>query len=183
MEYLGLFGYFVLGGSSTLFGLGRGPITPPDPATVRTDRKDLNSNKTNNALGTLPLWRMSVTDRVFDLSDDEEKGRHSLASSLSPQRDSGLADHCFGLLQIGSVPQLTSDSGKSFAHMSIPHNELFTMVIAEKPYRNMSVPSHGAPAERKKSTSYNLFSSNFNEIAKLFLPIRMNPGQGWRNRG
>ena len=28
------------------FGLGKGPITPPDPAMVRTDRKDLHSNKT-----------------------------------------------------------------------------------------------------------------------------------------
>ena len=28
------------------FGLGRGPMTPPDPATVLMDRKDLNSNKT-----------------------------------------------------------------------------------------------------------------------------------------
>ena len=44
---LGLFGYFVLGGSPTLFGLERGPITPPDPAMFRKDRKDLNSNKTN----------------------------------------------------------------------------------------------------------------------------------------
>ena len=34
------------GGSPTCFGLGRGPITPPGPAMVRTDRKDLNSNKT-----------------------------------------------------------------------------------------------------------------------------------------
>ena len=40
------FGYFVPGGSPTFFGLGRGPITPPDPAMVRTDRKDLDSNKT-----------------------------------------------------------------------------------------------------------------------------------------
>ena len=45
---LSLFGYFVVGGSPTLFGLGRGPITPPDPAMVRTGRKDLNSNKTKN---------------------------------------------------------------------------------------------------------------------------------------
>ena len=30
-----------------LFGLGRGPNTPPDLAIVRTGRKDLNSNKTN----------------------------------------------------------------------------------------------------------------------------------------
>ena len=29
------------------FGLGRGPITPPNPAMVRMDRKDLNLNKTN----------------------------------------------------------------------------------------------------------------------------------------
>ena len=28
------------------FGLGRGPITSPGPAMVRTDRKDLNSNRT-----------------------------------------------------------------------------------------------------------------------------------------
>ena len=32
------------------FGLGRGPITPPGPAMVRTDRKDLNSNKTKNKI-------------------------------------------------------------------------------------------------------------------------------------
>ena len=42
---LGLFGFFFTGGSPTNFGLGRGPITPPDPAIVRTDRKDLDSNK------------------------------------------------------------------------------------------------------------------------------------------
>ena len=41
----GLFGYFFTGGSPTCFGLGRGPITPPGPAVVRMDRKDLNSNK------------------------------------------------------------------------------------------------------------------------------------------
>ena len=44
-DKFGLFGYFVPGGSPTLFGLGRGPITPPDPAMVQTDRKDLNSKK------------------------------------------------------------------------------------------------------------------------------------------
>ena len=33
-------------GSPTLFGLGRGPVTPPDPAMIRMDRKDLNSNRT-----------------------------------------------------------------------------------------------------------------------------------------
>ena len=42
------------------FGLGRGPITPPSPAMVQTDPKDLNSNKTTNnifplgAKGMLP---------------------------------------------------------------------------------------------------------------------------------
>ena len=46
---LGLFGYFVIGdGSPILFGLGRGPITPPGPAMVWLDRKDLNSSKTKN---------------------------------------------------------------------------------------------------------------------------------------
>ena len=44
----GLFGYFFTGVLSTYFGLGRGPVIPPDPAMVRTDRKDLNSNKTEN---------------------------------------------------------------------------------------------------------------------------------------
>ena len=38
---------FSTGGSPTCFGLVRGPITPPDPAMVRTDWKDLNSNKKN----------------------------------------------------------------------------------------------------------------------------------------
>ena len=33
------------------FDLGRGPITPPGPAMVRTDRNDLNSNKTKNEVG------------------------------------------------------------------------------------------------------------------------------------
>ena len=45
--YLGLFGYFS-GGSATYFGLGRGPVTPP--AMVRTDRKDLKSNKKNDEI-------------------------------------------------------------------------------------------------------------------------------------
>ena len=45
MSNLGLFGYFFSGDSSTLFSLGRGPITPPGPAMVRTDLKDLNLNK------------------------------------------------------------------------------------------------------------------------------------------
>ena len=40
------FGYFFSGVSPPLFGLERGPITPPGPAMVLTDRKDLNSNKT-----------------------------------------------------------------------------------------------------------------------------------------
>ena len=44
---LGLFGYFVTGGSPTYFCLGRGPITPPDRVMIPTDRKDLNSNKKN----------------------------------------------------------------------------------------------------------------------------------------
>ena len=63
MLTFGLFGYFVLGGSPTLFGLGRGPITPPDPAMVRAVRKDLNSNKTKNEiklysafLASFPRW-------------------------------------------------------------------------------------------------------------------------------
>ena len=44
---LGLFGYSFTGGSPTYFGLGSGPITSPGPAMVRTNLKDLNSNKTN----------------------------------------------------------------------------------------------------------------------------------------
>ena len=35
-----------------LFGLWRGPITPPDPAMVRMDRKDLNSEHKNTIGGT-----------------------------------------------------------------------------------------------------------------------------------
>ena len=43
---LGLFRYFVTGGSPTfvLVFLGRGPITPLGPEIILTDRKDLNSN-------------------------------------------------------------------------------------------------------------------------------------------
>ena len=43
---LSLFGCFFAGGSPTYSGLGKGPINPPGPEMVRTDRKDLNSNKT-----------------------------------------------------------------------------------------------------------------------------------------
>ena len=40
---LGLFDYFYPGGSPTfVLALGGGPITPPGPAMVLTDRKDLN---------------------------------------------------------------------------------------------------------------------------------------------
>ena len=35
------------GGSPTCFGHGRGPITPPGTAMVRTYGRDLNSNKTS----------------------------------------------------------------------------------------------------------------------------------------
>ena len=37
------------------FGLGRGPTTPPDPAMVRTDQKDLNSNKTKTKIKKVQL--------------------------------------------------------------------------------------------------------------------------------
>ena len=40
------------------FGLGRGPITPPGPAMVRTDLEDLNSNKTKQNIG------YNVTDQT-----------------------------------------------------------------------------------------------------------------------
>ena len=53
VPYLGLLGYFVPGGSPTCFGLGRGPIAPPGSAMVRTDRKDLNSNKTKQTNVTI----------------------------------------------------------------------------------------------------------------------------------
>ena len=43
---LGLFDFFVPGGSPTCFGLGRVPITPPGPAMIRMGRSDQNSNKT-----------------------------------------------------------------------------------------------------------------------------------------
>ena len=40
---IGLFDYFFSGWFAHLcFGLGRGLITPPDPAMALTDRKDLN---------------------------------------------------------------------------------------------------------------------------------------------
>ena len=70
----GLFGYFVFGGSPTLFGLGRGPTTPPDPAMVRMDRKDLNSNKTKKK-NLLP------TERSAPLFPD--RGRALLFTSKS----------------------------------------------------------------------------------------------------
>ena len=44
-HYIRPFWLVFTGGSPTLFGLGRGPITPLGPAMVRMDRKDLNSNK------------------------------------------------------------------------------------------------------------------------------------------
>ena len=46
----------MIGGSPTLFSLGRGTTTLPDPAMVRRGRADLNSNKTKIKLsGSLPL--------------------------------------------------------------------------------------------------------------------------------
>ena len=53
---LGFFGYFVLGAPPTGFGIWRGPVTPPGPAVVRMDRKDLNSNKTK----TNKLWDINT---------------------------------------------------------------------------------------------------------------------------
>ena len=51
------------GGSPTYFGLGMGPITHPGPAMVRTDRKDLNSNKTKKQnLFFLPVREEVQTD-------------------------------------------------------------------------------------------------------------------------
>ena len=59
--FISLFGYFVLGGSPTSFGLGRGPITPPNPAMVRTDRKDLNSNKTKKGYFNFSFWCLAIS--------------------------------------------------------------------------------------------------------------------------
>ena len=46
IAYLGLFGYFAPGGSPTYFGLGRGAITPPGPAMVRTGKGSKLKKKT-----------------------------------------------------------------------------------------------------------------------------------------
>ena len=65
----GLIGYFVTGGSPTLFDLGRGPITPPDPAMVRADRKDLNSNKTKQTKAERPASTPKfVTEHFTDVN-------------------------------------------------------------------------------------------------------------------
>ena len=45
-EYSACSATFPRVGCPPYFGLGRGPITPPGPAMLRANRKDLNSNKT-----------------------------------------------------------------------------------------------------------------------------------------
>ena len=72
-NHLGLFGYYVLGGSPSLFGLGRGPITPLGPTMVRTDRKDLNSNKPNKKQRRTSLKSLKCCHDLTDLLKNERE--------------------------------------------------------------------------------------------------------------
>ena len=75
----------------TYFGLGRGPITPPGPAMVRTDRKDLNSNKTNKQTIPNALSNPGLVDVVHRVRGRPRVAHRKLTAAAAP-RD---ASHCF----------------------------------------------------------------------------------------
>ena len=98
-HYIRPFWLVFTGGSPTLFGLGRGPITPLGPAMVRMDRKDLNSNKQKMSGISSPLVTAIPCDGIGGSQKKTHISRQSADCSLHGVRPDLHASGHVPLLQ------------------------------------------------------------------------------------
>ena len=117
---------------------GGGPITPPGPATVRTDRKDLNSSKQTRAFWTrrprnTHVSKLAQDNALFDLSQISVVTENlevysmnipSLERYLAKSQRAFHSSWCLGILRFASPRQNTF-----CRHCLVVPHSIFTLQV------------------------------------------------------